>query len=1595
MGQSYRIRTEQGVNKTINVQLDQEYDFLEILSLAIQQADIYPQSCADYGVIVGRVTANNGLGLPNARISVFIPISSIDESNPIISSIYPYKSPADKNEDGYRYNLLPYEKSYSKHAATGTLPTRNDALTGSTAVEIFDKYYKFSSKTNESGDYMIMGVPQGAQQLVMDVDLSDIGEFSLTPQDLIRMGRATEAQVSGNKFRTSTDLNSLPQIVSLTKYVDVSPLWGDPELCQLAINRVDFDLRNDANIDIQPTSTFMGSLYSSPDNMRIRPGFKYAGIFSVAGCKPRDNMGNMCSLQSGPGQILAIRQTIGQDAQGNPVLEQYELEQAGNIIDGNGVWLTELPMNLDYIYTNEFGEKVLSNDPNVGVPTKAKYRFKVKWQQPPTLTESVRRGYFLVPNVREYGWTSTTSDPNYQATGTTANKQLSSSYYFGLDWSGYTNGFSGQFKLDKLNTAIDCEDTFYEFQFNRVYTVAGLIDEYKKGNKGRFIGIKEIDSDDCSASVNKFPVNDGFRNFDFLFFLFSLIFTILQPVGMIVLIIAHVIYFIRNLFYDFLCWLSGIGFSIIAITWYPFRRWKKYCSKENPKFKLPMITYPECQACECSQNVTTTPSRQENSGGNGILTYLSSPNYYQAGFEVILSGEPQENIVTIATNLSEATAGFAGKAFISNSAIYKNTVSNITDLPSDLLVKCFASSKTLPLGERINLFNQRSSYFSGVNKIKVTFAKDSNVNNFHFDNTITLLSNQQFAAGDLLTTVNPTGTTDVNWSYSANTPTGPVTGISGTTYNGSGSTSINLTYATGQYSDTSVTYSLPYGSTETNYKFPSDVEYFQVVTAITISDAVKIWNTSSPQKFPNVIDTPMITDWWKLLLGIGGKIFKTDSIKVADVFEGFNEQYVLILQRGVDPYSPLYTNEYNLGNIFGSNENDPKFVVTATTRINIPIQKLTNPSISVQPFNSQTDIYYQSYFFSPGIASSTTPGYQYSGFNTTLVGYYGSLDASNYNPSYMATYSNTVVSLSSSGYYDNAQNSATYDISEDVSGMGIMKIGDYPNVVARAPYNNFGQYYYTKVLLPQIQSNPFLINNASLNVMRTDRLPSSDLLDGGSWDNNPSILQQNINFGMYLIDTSGGDITSVAFTTGAEQVTPDIEGLANSVSVLESFNCEKMVGLDCYTGFGSQFQINQDCTTKDAVENGCYVFVRQPLTDLKKDLGNFAEWGFRFRFFYGLCRGVLAQSFVNNWVNGSLYAFPIQVDTYYDKQNKPYSNYCLDIIYYDQKTTNFYYRSSPYSDTQNRFIGKSATQTKAVNKTNLLFPTTIINLGMKDYFYREITFDASTNAYIMTELDSTSYGDTSDLVNLFAISRMTDESFLAQILQFGDNSLNQLFSRPEKRIDGDLAQMMSINSEIGVIKFSPEYYDIPPNAPAPVGDTYFVPTTILGNAGDPAIAVWFSSTTQNLQTKDYLTPGRIDFRLNDNANYIPYPYGIKSQQVPFYQWQQVTNPQKPSIFGTQNNSWATGTGDIVTQYYQSLDRTIRTQPTYFQSDSAPSNNDTYQRGYIFSVNGTGQYSSVSATNSRFMVGAPYQFYFGTVKGESALDSFKRKYSILE
>lgn len=1581
MGDSYRIKTELGINKSINVQLDQEFEFLEILSLKIQQTDIYTRSCADYGVLVGRVTANNGFGVPNARVSIFIPIEQVDESNPLITSIYPYKSPNDKNSDGYRYNLLPYTPSYSKHAATGTLPTKSDVLTGSTAVEIYDKYYRFTTKTNDSGDYMIMGVPLGEQTIVMDVDLSDIGEFSLTPQDLIRIGLATEAQVAGNRFRTSNDLNSLPQIINLTKNAEISPLWGDPEICDISINRLDFDLRDEANVDIQPTAVFMGSVFSSPDKFRVRKN-----------CKPKDNLGNLCGLTSGPGQILAIRQTIDQDEDGNPVLEQYELDQAGNIIDGDGTWLTELPMNLDYVITNEFGERVLSNDPSIGIPTKSKYRFKVKWAQPTDLTIQTRRANYLLPNVKEYGWENSNTDPSIFATQANRNKQQSS-YYFGLAWSGYTNGFTGSEQIDRLNEIIDCEDTFYEFQFNRVYTVSSLIDQYKKGGRGRFIGIKEVDDDSCDNTINKFPVNDGFKNFDLLFFLFSIIFTVLQFTGLVLLIVAHFLLFIYTTVIQALCFLCGVEIPVIKVRPFGFicNALNLRCETKNFTIRLPMITYPECQSCSCSEDKINSEALL--GGTSGVLSYVSYPPSYFEGLESIFGadGTPSDDVQIKSSIFAQAIAG--NNDSVSDLGVFKTPKSSVERFLSDESDerKHFAFSESLTLGERINVFNTRQNYFDGLNKIKVTFAKDSNLGKFHFDNTTTVLSNTNYQVGQLLTTVNPATTSDRNFLFTAQTENGVVNGITGTTT--MGSSLIDVKYAVTQTSEETTTYSLPTGSTVIRQSYPQDREYFQVITAITVADAIKIWNEDTLESFPNVLSAPsrIILARARIIAGVRVGYRRNDDFLISplDAFSDIENQYILILQRGVDPYSPKYTNEYRLGSIFGKNIDDSELTFTAQTRLNIPIQKLTQTNISVQPF-TQTGMFYPSYFFEAGN--------DFSGFTTSTVGYYGSLDATSDNRRLNDKNIGGVtamVSRTNNDFYSSNQNSAKYDLSEDVSGgsyifsnIDAFSLTPFLLLSFNFNYRDVRYEYFTPNGYPTLLANPMPISSKTNNVMRTDRLPSSDALNGSSWETNSAILQQNNNFVFYQIPDIDEPLDLASYTTGAEIPTEDIDGLPNDLSVISTFSCENMVGLDCYEGFGDNFGINQNCTTRDNVYKGCYLFLRRPLRDLGKDISNFNEWGYRFRFFYGLCRGVLSQSFMNNWINGSLYMFPIQVDTFYNRQNRVSKvDFCKDVIYYNTDSNNFYYRSSPYDGSTNTFVGKRTGNEGSVNELNLLFPTTLVNLGMKDVFYSEITFDSTTKGYIIPNINPTSFGDTSDLVNLFVISRITDEKFLEQIIPLGDNGINQLFSRDERRIDGDLAQLMSINSEIGNINFSPEYYDILTGATNQ-------PTQILGTAQNPTIAVWFSSTTEDLQTKDYLTPGRINFRGNNDIGYYPYPYGIKSQIVPFYQW-KLANTNL--IFGNQFNTWATSSADIVQNVrYQSLDRYASDTP-YFWSDNSESN-DLNARGYIFNVNGTvgdGQYTATGALKQKFVVGAPFQFYFGTVVGETALDKFKTKYSVDE
>jgi hypothetical protein len=1646
MGKSYRIRTKVGSNENINILLEQDFEQLEILSLKIRQDDVYIRSCADYGVITGRVFCNGGFGVPNAKVSIFIPISNEDENNPLISTIYPYKTVSDVNEDGFKFNLLPYVPSYPGHVPTGTFPSRLDAINDQNVIELYDKYYKYTVTTNDSGDYMIFGVPVGTQTIVMNVDLSDIGQFSLSPQDIIRLGIGNESQIDGLNFKSSPNFNELPQIVVINKVIEVSPFWGQDDVCQIGITRSDFDLTNEANIEIQPTAVFMGSIFSSSDT-------KYLG----KNCNIKNRQGNLCDLVTGPGEIVAIRQTVFKDSNGDPILEQHLLDNDGKVIDENGSFLVELPMNLEYVTTNEFGQQIISSDPKIGIPTKGKYRFKIKYQTDKNGTPilngtstaikgTVNRANFIVPQIREYGWIDSITDPATKLIGITNYDLFQKSYAFSLDWNDYP---------DK-NAAINCEDFFYEMAYNKVYTTAQLIDEYRQGGgRAKFLGIKEILDDTCETENNKFPVNDGVRNFDFLFFIlniFNTLFTrtiitlipILHLIAILWPILKWVLFTVIGSLFGYLTYyftaavitslatvppdvadsiLNGVLAAIFAgITVAYFVK----ITPLVPKFKfkglsLPMLSYPECQTCSCDiddldddeitdqlavvgnesefkignytiynrSNGSTIADLNSNTTWAGLVGDLGStqpvgldPDNYSGS-----QSKKQEKYNADLFGFRYALAGYPIGEEMGTPIVRNYSVSNNDNNNSYYL------SKDVTLSQSLNLANLRSRYFTQENIIQTTV----NNSTLPFTDSIMILlldqnSTYQFSPGTLLSFVNPNDSTILNDPN-----------ITGGTLNQFGTnsitgTSVSTKLINQQYIKpdgtigTSV-FSVNSSITEQEYLYKTGIEYFQVITGLT-TDSINNLITAGNSLLKNyLLDKNQSITYFNP---------DTNSLNTVNInplksigADSWKNYDVLILTRGVDPYTEKQNIKYDLSKLFGYSLGSDTITVEGEYFLNIPIQANSGsgswfndyktPESHIVSYTT-SKIFYTPYNFN--VSGS------YTSVTTNSLSYYSSLDKSQalFKPD--ATALRVEYFTNPDGVQDGVNNQIFFDSLNNIR-QGIIEGGTY---MAASNLSSIGNIsgLSARVYSPKYSTISTSIGGpAPKLVMRSDRLPTSDIVQ----DNNSNSFAFNLNdnFAIYVISQNGN---SEVISLGNDDSNDNLEDfiqrmpqLANSVG--STFNCKGMVPLKCYKSTSTGIVVKTPCKDNEnpvRVKEGCYKIIQKPyILNITKDIQNIIEWNSRFRFTFALCRDVVSFTFVNNWINGGLYMYSFQKDDVYpsNPNNTKYNSlpdyrYCKNNLVFHEQSNSFFYRATPYISGNTTFYGKEAPKNifgdyfSASNTKLLGNPTTITDLGPKSDVIKQLNFAKEYLGYVVDAIPSTTYNDISDVVQLYVVSRLINTNFLEQLLKFNDGSINSLFSRQNYRIDGDLAQLISINSEFGVIPYFGANY-----ADSNISYSEF--------NNKPTIGIFYSANTLD---RDYLSPGRETF-YDDRTNFISQKYGFRDQKVPYYYW-NIENTAK--IFGNEKNDWLiknTQNG-ISSVKYQSVDRLFAnslSNPTFPSDIRKPS---TEIPGYIYNSKflGTEIVSNADLPNNfkqNILVGAPYHFYFGLKIGKTSMNKFITKY----
>ena len=393
--------------KKITVHLEQEFENLEVLSLKITNSEAYSRMCCDFGVVVGRVMLNSGFGVQNAKVSIFIPITNDDAQRNEITQLYPFSSITDTYPNGVRYNLLPRIRNNKNpsHRAVGNLPDVSDFTHYPQYLEIMDKYYKFTTTTNQSGDYMIFGVPLGQQNIVMDFDVFDTDSFEISANDLVEQStlaksihdlealintNADNKNINPNKIpgfiyhgnnnydvEVKTNLDSMPNIFHSVKQITVSPFWGDDNFCDVGITRCDFNI----NYKYTPTAIFFGFIHAPSASFTINPNYKYNKIFTdspASGGKPLEIVaydkatgqfgGDICPYQKMKVVVYRI------DDIKSPMRKRIGVF-SGSFY--NGIFRISLPMYMDYYITNEFGDLVKTTDTTIGIPTKGYYSFEL------------------------------------------------------------------------------------------------------------------------------------------------------------------------------------------------------------------------------------------------------------------------------------------------------------------------------------------------------------------------------------------------------------------------------------------------------------------------------------------------------------------------------------------------------------------------------------------------------------------------------------------------------------------------------------------------------------------------------------------------------------------------------------------------------------------------------------------------------------------------------------------------------------------------------------------------------------------------------------------------------------------------------------------------------------------------------------------------------------------------------------------------------------------------------------------------------------------------------------------------------------------
>jgi hypothetical protein len=414
-------------------------------------------------------------------------------------------------------------------------------------------------------------------------------------------------------------------------------------------------------------------------------------------------MGRKCDLTAKSANIEAIRFLPIKDDTGKPYLEYLPIDED---VPDDGGFVLPLEMNMDYIITNEFGENEYTNDFNKGIATSACYRFRFNLNDK-GVERARNNADYLVPNIREF------------------QNDIDSSYYFGIDWSGYPQNAvsvnSDYGILYNEDGQFNPRDYFYRFNYNKVYTISSLQSSYvKEGFFGReqFLGLKELvpaEEEDCADNETP-PVNFGIKNYTFTLLIADFLLSLDYIIKWITLQALN--FLVKDV-------LGPLGEIIIDLGGGRSIRRAASLLQINNTTKLSLVNFPECEECSTEDIVV---------GGGGDTAPLVNCKVA----EITLTGittNTFDRIIELGNSINNIT-GFTGNTYCINQGA--TAVNDFSELTADQTLYAlqfgdrvmfldpslggsyiYEDAGVYKLNDRDFLFNQNIEYVVSVRKIGV------------------------------------------------------------------------------------------------------------------------------------------------------------------------------------------------------------------------------------------------------------------------------------------------------------------------------------------------------------------------------------------------------------------------------------------------------------------------------------------------------------------------------------------------------------------------------------------------------------------------------------------------------------------------------------------------------------------------------------------------------------------------------------------------------------------------------------------------------------------------------------------------------------